>query len=126
MIYTVDIALVPVRCWSELTVLVKQVTKGAKLLQVCTALAVALVRNSGAFRADERDALRTALHAALVQNVSSKAPKSSLGLPVATLVGAAASAERSAGRCLVILATGNFPPTFKVQCPLQHLYLRMT
>lgn len=74
------------------------------------------------FRPDERDALRSALHAALVRNVAPAAPCSEAALQAQGAGTAAEAAERAAAACLVLLATGNFPPAFRVctLIPVKH------
>ncbi|KAK9844176.1 hypothetical protein WJX81_007113 [Elliptochloris bilobata] len=87
---------------------------GADLLRVSMDLSAALVERSGKFRTDERDALRSALHAALLRIVApaalcTEAALLSEGAGTTT----AAAAEQAAAACLVTLALGNFPPAFK-------------
>ena len=65
------------------------------------------------FRPDERDALRSALHAALLRNVAPAAPCSEAALQAQGAGNPEEAAERAAAACLVLLATGNFPPAFR-------------
>jgi hypothetical protein len=92
---------------------------GDALRRAAAAAEAALLARSGAFKADEREALRGALHGALLQNVAAGLRAAQERGPAAAAAGGgygapARAAERAAASCLVVLATASFPPAFKV------------
>lgn len=92
---------------------------GDALRRAAAAAEAALLARSGAFKADEREALRGALHGALLQNVAAGLRAAQERGTPATAAGVgygdpARAAERAAASCLVELATASFPPAFKV------------